>query len=199
MKHCALCFTLLFFLALVSGRASAQGLISLGIGADVLVPTGTFGDAYSIGYGVSARGEYTFLPMVTGGVSLGYNTFSAKDVPAGYDKPKFSGVPFRVYGKYFFMPPHTPRVYGMLEMGLFFWSESVSLPAYVVPGYGTIGGGTRSDSGTNFNLAPVVGVEIPAGGNLMMDLSARYDIIFTSGNSVGNFGIRAGVQFPVGG
>jgi hypothetical protein len=104
-----------------------------------------------------------------------------------------------VYGKYFFMPPHTPRVYGMLEMGLFFWSESVSLPTYVVPGYGTIGGGTRSDSGTNFNLAPVVGVEIPAGGNLMMDLSARYDIIFTSGNSVGNFGIRAGVQFPVGG
>jgi len=160
----------------------------------VLVPTGTFGDAYSIGFGGSARGQYDFTPMLSAGLNLGYYTWSAKDVPAGYSKPTFSGVPVRAYGKYYFMPPKTPRVYGMFELGLFFWSSKVDLPSYTIGGV-TYGGGTASATGSDFNIAPGFGIEIPAGNNLTMDLSARYDIILTSGNSTGDLGVRVGLNF----
>jgi hypothetical protein len=183
MKRLLLVVAVLFFVAAVTVPASAQGKFSLSIGGDVLVPMGTFGDAYSIGFGGSARGEYAFTPEVSGGATVGYYTWTAKDVPAGDSKPKFSGVPVRVYGKYFFMPPNTPRVYGMVELGLFFWSSSVA---------------SYSTTGSDFNFAPGVGIEIPAGDKVKMDLSARYDLITTSGETTGNLGIRAGVNFVLG-
>jgi hypothetical protein len=185
MKKSVLAVLVLTLVVATSFSASAQSKFSLGVGGDVLIPTGTFGDAYSIGFGGSVRGQYDFTPMVSGGANLGYYTWSAKDVPAGYSKPTFSGVPFRVYGKYYFMPPKTPRVYGMFELGLFFWSAKVDVPVY----------GTLSTTGSDFNIAPGFGIEIPAGNNLTMDLSARYDIVMTSGNSRGDLGVRVGVNF----
>lgn len=194
MKRALLLVSSLLLVALMAVPARSQKGFDLGIGAEVLVPTGTFGDAYKIGYGITARGQYNFTSMLSAGATLGWDTWSAKDVPAGFSAPKFSGVPFRVYGKYYFMPPKTPRVYGMLGLGLFFWSSEVTLPAYSIGG-ATFGGSTVSTTGSDFNLAPEVGIEIPAGGNVNMDLSARYDMIMTSGNTTGNLGIRAGVTF----
>jgi hypothetical protein len=55
-----------------------------------------------------------------------------------------------------------------------------------------------STTGSDFNFAPGVGIEIPAGDKVKMDLSARYDMIATSGSSSGSLGIRVGVNFGLG-
>lgn len=193
MKRLHLLVASFVLIAGMAVPARSQSGFDLGVGAEVLVPTGTFGDAYKIGYGISARGQYNFTPMLSAGATLGWDSWSAKDVPAGVSEPKFSGVPFRVYGKYYFMPPKTPRVYGMLGLGLFFWSSEVTLPTYTIGG--VTYGGTLSETGSDFTLAPELGIEIPAGTNVNMDLSVRYDMIMTSGETTGNLGIRAGVTF----
>jgi hypothetical protein len=150
---------------------------------------GDFGNGYSIGFGGSARGQYDFTPMFGAGLTVGYFTWSAKDVPAGVSKPTFSGLPIRVFGKYYFMPEGKLRVYGQAELGLFFWSMSVELPFF----------GKVSTTGSDFSYAPVLGVEVPIGKTTMLDGSVRYDGIATSGSSISNIGIRLGVKFPVGG
>lgn len=196
MKKVLLPFVVLLLVAFAVGTSSAQSKMSLSVGPDVLVPMGTFGDLYSIGFGGSVRGQYDFTPEVSGGVTVGYYTWSAKDVPAGVGKPKFSGLPIRLNGKYYFMPGKGPRVYGMFELGLFFWSASVDVPSYTILGQ-TFGGGSVSTTGSDFNYCPGIGVEIPA-GSMNLDLSARYDAIATSGNSTGNLAVRVALNFPLG-
>lgn len=187
----------LLLVAVLASPSLAQKKMNLGVGGDILLPMGDFGNAYSIGFGGSARFQYNFTPMIGGGLNVGYYTWSAKSVPAGAVKPTFSGIPVRVYGKYYFMPEGAKaRFYGMVELGLFFWSSKVSTPVIQTP-IGPIGGGDISATGSDFNACPEVGLEFPL-GSVMMDVSARYDMIFTSGSSTGNIGARVGVNFPIG-
>jgi len=174
----------------------AQHKMSVGVGAEVLIPTGDFGNAYSLGFGGSARFQYNFTPVLAGGLHVGYNTFTAKDVAGGLVKPTFSGLPVRVFGKYYFMPEGAKvRVYGMAELGLFFWSMKVSTPVITTP-LGTFGG-EISTTGSDFNACPELGIELPM-GSMTLDVSARYDIIFTSGSSTANIAARVGLNFPIG-
>jgi hypothetical protein len=186
MKKVLLPFVVVLLVVFAVGTSSAQGKMSLSVGPDVLVPMGTFGDAFSIGFGGSVRGQYDFTPELSGGVTTGYYTWTAKDAPAGVDKPTFHGVPLRAYGKYYFMPGKGPRVYGMFELGFFFGTVSVT---------SIYGSATASE--TDFNYAPGIGVEIPA-GNMKMDLSARYDGISTPGNTSGSLALRVGLNFALG-
>ena len=197
MKKALLTIAVVCLAVLVAVPASAQSKMSLSIGGDVLLPIGDFGNVYSIGFGGTVRGQYDFTPMFSAGLSAGYFTWTAKDVAAGLVKPSFKGVPIRVFGKYYFMPEGKLRVYGMAELGLFFWSSEVTLPSFTIPGVGTIGGGTVSATGSDFSYAPVLGVEVPIGKTTMLDGSVRYDGIATSGSSTGNIGLRLGVKFPL--
>jgi hypothetical protein len=190
MKKLSLAVLAIALLALVATPSYAQGKMVLSVGGDVLLPMGTFGDAYSIGFGGSARGQYNFTPMFSGGLTAGYYTWTAKDVAGGLVKPTFSGVPVRVFGKYYFMPEGKARVYGMAELGLFFWSSKVTA---TIPLFGTF---SSSASGSDFNIAPGIGIELPA-GKVEVDVSVRYDMIMTTGNSSGNLGGRVGVNFPI--
>jgi len=190
MKNLVLAVVVLALVVLVASPASAQSKMSISVGPDILLPLGSFGDNFSIGFGGTARGQYDFTPMMSAGLEVGYFTFSVKgDVPAGVDKPSFSAVPVRVFGKYYFMPEGKARFYGMFELG--FWFSSVSV-SYNVPGYGS---GSQSASSTDFNYVPAVGVEIPA-GKMKVDVSIRYDGVATSGGS-SSFGGRVGLNFPI--
>jgi hypothetical protein len=183
---CALVFSV--------GQLQAESKIALSVGGDVLLPMGTFGDAVSTGFGGSVRGQYNITPMFSAGLTVGYYTWSGKDV-SGFTGPNFKGLPVRVFGKYYFMPEgEKVRVYGIAELGLFF--GSVDVPSFTILGV-TYGGGTESSS--DFNYAPGVGVEIPLGsGSTKLDISARYDGIATSGETSGSLGGRVGVTFPIG-
>jgi hypothetical protein len=198
MKKAFIVVAVVCLAALLATPASAMGKFSAGVGGDILLPVGNFGDVFSIGFGGSARGEYAFTPMLSAGLTIGYYTWTAKDVAAGLVKPSFHGLPVEVYGKYYFMPAGKLRVYGQAQLGLFFWSQELSIAAITIPGFGTIGGGSVSTTGSDFALAPVVGVEIPA-GKIDVDISARFDVILTTGSSTSNLGARVGVNFPIGG
>ncbi len=192
MKNLLLAIVVLAMVLCV-GSANAQGKFDLGVGADVLIPMGTFGDAVSTGFGGSVRGQYNLSPMAAVGLTVGYYTWSGKDV-SGFKMPNFKGLPIRVFGKYYFMPAGATRVYGIAELGLFF--SSVDVPSQTIGGI-TIGGGSASSS--DFNYAPGIGIEVPMGsGNTMFDASIRYDGIATSGSSSGSLGARVGVNFGLG-
>lgn len=189
-------------LALASPSYAAEGKIRLSVGADVLIPMGSFADAQSTGFGGSARGQYDITPMFSAGLTVGYFTWSGKDVTVAgrtVSGGSFKGLPVRVFGKYYFMPEGATRVYGIAELGMFFGSVDVPSQTITIGGFTqTVGGGSASS--TDFNYAPGIGVELPlgSGGKTMLDLSARYDGIATSGSSAGNIGFRAGVIFGLG-
>ncbi len=168
---------------------NAAGKMSLSIGPDVLLPMGDFGDVVSTGFGGSVRGQYDIDPMFSVGLTVGYYVWSGEDV-AGISLPDAKGVPIRVFGKYYFMPEGSARVYGIAELGLFIASAQEV----------TIGGVTYTgESSTDFNYAPGIGVELPlGGGNTKIDISARYDAIATSGSTSGSFAGRVGINFGLG-
>jgi len=203
MKNLVLAVVVLAMIALVASPAGAQNKMSLSIGPDIMLPLGTFGDAYSIGFGGTARGQYDFTPMISAGVEAGYFTFSAKSVAAGFTAPSFHAVPVRLFGKYYFMPEGTgARFYGMLELGFWFSSVTVTTPGFAgitIPGVGTIGAvpsQSVSSSETDFNYVPAVGVEIQA-GKMKVDVSVRYDGVATTGSSTSLIGARVGLNFPI--
>lgn len=205
MKKLLLAVVVLALVFSVNNLSMAAGKMSLSVGADVLLPMGTFGDAFSTGFGGSVRGQYDFTPMASAGLTIGYFTWSGKDQTiegTTFTGPNFKGVPVRVFGKYYFMPEGEKlRVYGMVELGLFFGSTgdvTVANPFAGFPGQPatvTVAGQSESD----FNYAPGVGLELPlGGGNTKLDISVRYDGIATSGNSSGSIGARVGVNFGLG-
>ena len=204
MRNLLLATCVLIALALVASPASSQGKMALSVGGDVLLPMGTFKDAVSTGFGGSVRFQYEVAPNAAVGATTGYYTWGGKDLGGNLGTgPSFKGVPFRVFGKYYFMPAgeKQPRVYGIAELGLFFGSSGdVTIPGVNVPGVGVVGGGTVSGgSSTNFNYAPGLGVEVPLGeGKTLLDISARYDGIATSGGSSSSVAARVGVNFPLG-
>jgi hypothetical protein len=184
--------------ALVAGfsmSANAQQKMSWGVGAEVLLPMGTFGDGYSLGFGGMANFQMEFTPMLSAGVEAGYLTWSAKSVPAGMTAPSFHTIPVRVFGRYYFQPAGAFRLYGQAGLGFAFSSASVTVPSVTIGGF-TVGGGTTSASSTDFNVYPAIGFTMPL-GKMNLDANVKYDMIMTSGNSTGNLAVQVGVQLPL--
>lgn len=190
MKKLALVAMVMALVLMMSFNATAQGKLSLNVGADVLLPMGSFGDAVSIGIGGTVRGEYAFTPVVSGTFTTGYILWSGKTVN-GVSFGNWSGIPILVGGKYYFEPQGRTRFYAMAELGLMILS--VSTPEYKVGNIVVVPSGSVSE--TDFVIAPTVGVEIPAGKGAF-DISAKYFLI-TSTGSAGNIGARVGYKFPI--
>ena len=107
MKNLLLTLAVLALVFAVNDPSMAAGKMSLGVGADVLLPMGNFGDGYSTGFGGSVRGQYDVTPMFSAGLTVGYFTWSGKDQTVfgqTFTLPNFKGLPIRVFGKYYFMP-----------------------------------------------------------------------------------------------
>jgi hypothetical protein len=195
---------LMFVVAFGASSANAQSKMSLGVGADVLLPMGDWGDFVSTGFGGTVRFQYNLSPMGAIGAETGYLLWTGKDVSAGgftFEGPDFTGIPIRVFGKYYFMPEGKLRVYGLGALGLFIGStgdQEIDNPLAGIPGQPakiTVEGESSSD----FNYVACLGFELPlGGGGTMLDVSARWDAIATEGTSANNIGFRAGVNFPLG-
>lgn len=101
----------------------------------------------------------------------------------------FSDIPIQVglryaFGKGQFLP------YGSAEVGLHMLSSSVK---------GTLYGFTidQSDTETKFGIAPGVGFLYKFNPKTSLDVSAKYNIIFTEGSSTTHLSISAGVAFAL--
>src|SRR5512138_1004184 len=107
MKKLFLTVGVLVLAAAMAAPASAQSKIALNIGADVLLPMGSFADVQGVGFGGDVTGEYALMPELNLIATLGYFSWGGKDVTvAGFTRSGFSfhSIPFMVGAKYYFMP-----------------------------------------------------------------------------------------------
>ncbi len=192
MKKLALVATVVALALLVSFNAQAQGKMAGSVGAEILIPMGSFSDAAKLGIGGTAQFEYMLNPNIALTGKAGYITWGAKTGDAtlgGSDvSASWSGIPILVGGKYYFQPEGKTRFYGQFELGLFLFSFSTKV---TIPNFGTQ---EYSGSSSEFTIAPAVGVEIPAGPKGAIDVSARFWGILSSGGS-SNIGVRAAYKF----
>jgi hypothetical protein len=194
MKKLLLMVAVLALLGAMAGNALAEGKMSAGIGADLALPLDSgFKDAYSIGFGATARGQYEFTPQISGMVTIGYLTFSGKDI-GGVKLDASSMVPIVVGAKYYFGEGNM-RFYGAADIGFTIMSVSASIPSYTIGGV-TYGGGSASASSTEFTFQPQVGFESALGsGSTKLDVGVRAMIV----SNAFSLGARVGVLFPIGG
>lgn len=169
------------------------GRMSFGVGAEFLLPvTEGFKDAFNLGIGGTARGEYAFTPDLSMMLTAGYISYSAKEI-AGVTPDAASMIPITAGLKYYFMPG-TMRFYGAFDLGItIFKGGGVTVPTVVIPGLGTIGGEIESGSSTEFTWQPQLGMLGYFSNNAAFDISVRW-VGIADANSLG---VRFGVLFDL--
>ena len=102
----------LLLAVLFTGFINAQGKMALGVQAGIALPMGDFGDVYDMGFGGTATFAYHINPMLDITGSVGYLTWSGKDLDY-----TFSSVPVLVGVRYYFgQGKFHPYVTGELGM-----------------------------------------------------------------------------------
>lgn len=162
MKKLALTFLFIFCTFAV---LSAQNKMAVGAGLVVSLPMGDFGDAANTGFGGTATFELGFTPQIVGVGHIGYIVYGTES-----DEVDFSTVPLLVGVKYFFVPKM--GLYGIGQIGLNFFSVTVEIPE--VFGFG---GGSISETSTEFTFVLGAGYEVPVSPNFSLDFSGTFNMI----------------------
>lgn len=168
---------------LFTGFINAQSKMAVGIQAGIALPMGDFGDGYDMGFGGTATFAYHINPMIDVTGSVGYLTWSGKE--ADY---KFSSIPVLVGARYYFgQGKFLPYV--AAELGMHF--TTVDVPEVVIPGFGTYGGGSASDSFFGFGAG--AGFLYQLSPKLNLDVNAKFSSISSSGSASSYINVMAGV------
>jgi opacity protein-like surface antigen len=183
-KFLSVFFAVVLFAGLLN---AAPGDKSLGVGLNIALPTGSFGDVAGTGIGGTAVFELELAPQIVGTGTAGYISWGGKDF--GGFSYSYSAIPILVGVKYFFMP--TGGFYANGQIGLYLFSWNADVPSVSV--FGVSYGGNVSYSSTEFALALGGGYEIPVSPKLTADISASYLII----SNLGHIGIRGGIKFGI--
>lgn len=172
MKKLLVAVMMLAMVALTISGASAQGKISFGVGADVALPIGSFGDTQNIGIGGTAKVYYPVNNMLSLTGTAGYMTFGGKEITSiGGTKIKagsWNMVPVVVGGRYYFGPEGGTRFYGGVDLGIIFGSYTVNTPEIKVGNIVVVPASSASASTTDFTYQPQIGVEAGA-----LDIAVR--------------------------
>jgi hypothetical protein len=152
-------FAVLVAIALVASFASAQdiwgqGKMSAGVGAELALPMGTWGDAVGMGIGGFGLFQYGVTPEILLTGQIGYTSWMEKEV--GPYKFSANALIFIAGGKYSF----GNGFYGMAQLGIYSLTQKVSPAVW----YGDI-------SSSEFVILPGVGYQM---GNI--DISAKYTV-----------------------
>lgn len=154
--------------ALISATSFSQGKgggTSLSSGLEIGLPMGDMSNSQSVGLGASVKALFGETSGFT--ASVGYMTFSGKEV-SGFGKfPAFNAIPVKVG-------------YRMATEGGFYFEPQVGV-AFTSQG---------GSSASAFTYAPNVG--IITGG---LDLSARYEAMSNNGSTISFIGLRLAYMF----
>lgn len=157
----------------------AQNKMAVGAGLVVSLPMGDFGDVANTGFGGTASFELGFTPQLVGIGHIGYIVYGTES-----DAVDFSTVPLLVGVKYFFVP--NMGLYGIGQVGLNFFSTTVEIPE--VFGFG---GGSVSETSTEFTFVIGAGYELPVSSNVSLDFSGTFNLI----SDFNNIQLRVGANF----
>ena len=173
----------LLIAVLFTGFTNAQGKIAVGVQGGIALPMGDFGDGYKMGFGGTGTFAYHVNPMLDVTASAGYLTWSGKDADF-----TFSSIPVLVGARYYFgQGKFHPYVAG--ELGMHF--VSFEIPSYTIPGFGTFGGGSVSES--YFGFGAGAGFLYQLSPKLDLDVNAKFSSISSEGSSSSYINIMAGV------
>ena len=171
--------SILFIIFFSLGVLNAQNKMSLGAGLVVSLPMGDFGDAANTGFGGTAIFELGFMPQLVGVANIGYIVYGTES-----DAVDFSSVPLLVGVKYYFVPG--VGFYGIGQLGLNFFSTTVEIPS--VFGFG---GGSVSETSTEFTFVIGAGYQLPVGSNIYLDFNGTFNLI----SDFNNIQFWAGAKF----
>ncbi len=170
----------IFFLILIAGlfqfaivKAQSGSQIAeprLGIGFDVGLPTGNFGDFANYGTGGSILYKHPISESLNITGNVGYIRFNGKET-IGTLKYRQSFIPIKVGARYFI----TKNIYGTAELG-----SSIA---------------TANGSGASFIYTPGLGFEIPVSNTGSLDIGARYESWTKNTGTLSFVGLRAGYNF----
>ena len=185
-------FAVILLVAFAMNNTFAQGKNHLGIGVNLALPMGNFGDVAGVGIGGTASFEMEFTPNITGIGTAGYISFGGKDFTApGYSYSYgYSDIPILVGIKYYFTPGMP--FYGIGQIGLHFFNANYSASSSI-PGY-TYSISGSSGSTSEFGLGLGVGYEIPVTASGAIDVSGMIHIVSSSFTHIG---IRAAYRFGI--
>ncbi|HEY6906956.1 MAG TPA: outer membrane beta-barrel protein [Ignavibacteriaceae bacterium] len=169
----------------------AQGKNYLGIGANLALPLGTFGDVAGVGFGGTVSFEMEFTPNITGIASAGYLSFGGKDFTSPYYSYSwgYSDIPIMAGVKYYFTPS-TP-FYGIAQIGFQIFDGHYKITS-TVPGYENFYSGSAGSS-TEFGFAIGAGYEIPVGLKGAIDLTGTFNLV----SDLNYIGVRAAYRFGI--
>lgn len=169
--------TALICLGLLSYAQS--GFHTIGVGAEVALPTGDFGKAYNIGIGATGKAYYGITEKgdITG--TIGYIRFGL-DEDTGYMSGSMSMIPIMFGYRHDF-----EGLYVEPQLGLMMLTSKVTFTNDMGIGLGAMSG---SSSETKFGLGLGGGYQF---GN--WDLGARYQIV----DNLNFLGVRVGYNFSL--
>lgn len=161
----------LFFFTNTNAQSSSQiAEPRLGIGFDVGLPIGDFGDFANYGTGGSILYQHPVSESLNITGNVGYIRFNGKET-IGTLKYRQSFIPIKVGVRYFI----TKNVYGTAEAG-----SSIA---------------TANGSGVSFIYAPGLGFEIPVSNTGSLDIGARYEGWVKNTGTLSFVGLRVGYNF----
>jgi hypothetical protein len=170
-------FLVLVAIALVASFASAQdiwgeGKMSVGVGAELALPMGDFGDLSGVGFGGAAAFQYgvTNDLLLTG--TFAYTQFTAKET----DWAKGNIVSIVAGGKYNLSGQAQPGLYALAQVG-------IGISGSDAP---------NSESTTNLAFAPGIGYQL---NNL--DFSVKYLVVDTDIISSSALVLNVSYVFPL--
>ncbi len=165
--------------------------MKLGVGGELLLPSGNFGDVAGTGFGGTANFLYQINNQISISAIAGYMTWGGKSIDIGLGKWEYSysAIPILAGGRYYFTEGDS-RVYGSAELGFYMFSTEITTPSYDFFGV-TIQGGTATETSTEFAFAPGVGFEMKLGENMNLDLTGKYVVI----SDANNLNLRVGINF----
>ena len=191
MKHL---FSIIALLIVLSSLAFAQeGKMTLGLGAEVALPSGTFGDVAGTGFGGTVNFLYDINDQIAISGTAGYLTWGKKSVGAGAFSFEwtYSAIPILAGGRYYFTKCGE-GLYGSAEIGLYMFTVKTKSPGYSILGV-TYGGGEVSASSSEFAFAPGVGYEMPISDMMNFDALAKYVVI----SNTSHIDVRVGINYKI--
>ncbi len=180
--------TVLVVTIFAAGFGFAQPKNHIGIGLNLSLPMGTFGDNAGIGIGGTVSYEMGFTPNITGIVSAGYIKYGGKDITTPYYTLSYgySDIPIMVGAKYYFTPKNP--LYAIAQIGFQIFNANATSSS-TVPGYSYTF--SASGSSTEFAFAVGAGYEIPIGPKNAIDVTGTFNLI----SNLNYIGARVAYRF----
>lgn len=179
-------FTVVLLLCVTISTNAQSGQMAVGGGVVIAMPMGNFGDVAGMGFGATARGEYSLNKQMSIVADIGYITYGEE-----IDGWSYSQIPIMAGVKYYF----PGGFYGLGQFGIHMisWDFEYTTPSYNIGGYNFPGETISSDdseSKIGFNLGGGYETKV---GNMILDLSAQLSVIEDANQLM----LRAGLKFPL--